>query len=157
MTLKSYTSSGHDGVAGAKILACVKVIGARKKITTKTGVERELAEVLLFDHTGEIRWTLWGELIESSRFWEPGKTILLISNPGYRALYGGKGGVAIQYSTMVDVDPDFPDANWLRKYSEGLTKRESLSMEFPEGIWDVEAAESGVCRLLYTLAEVDEW
>jgi hypothetical protein len=157
MTLSSYTSSGHDGVVGAKILACVKSIGARRKITTKSGAERELAEVLLFDHTGEIRWTLWGELIESSKSWEPGKTILLFSNPGYRALYWGKGGVALQHSTMVDVDPDFPDADWLRRYSEGLTKRESLCMAFPEGVWDVEAAENGVYRTLYTLAEVDEW
>jgi hypothetical protein len=157
MALDSYTSSGHDGVVGAKILVCVKSIGARKKITTKSGAERELAEVLLFDHTGEVRWTLWSELIESSKAWQPGKTILLFSNPGYRVQYSGKGSVAVQQSTMIDVDPDFPDADWLRKYAEGLTKRESLCLEFPEGVWDVDAAEYGVYRTLYSLAEVDEW
>lgn len=157
MTLDSYIKGGHDGVIGVKILACVKSIGARKKITTKKGNECELAEVFLFDHTGEIKLTLWGEQIESSRPWQPGKTILLISTPGYRALYSGKGSISIQHSTMVDVDPDFPDAEWMRKYADGLTKREGLCLEFPEGVWDIEAAEHGVYRVLYTLAEVDEW
>lgn len=157
MTLDSYIGSGHDGVIGAKILVCVKSIGARKKITTRNGAERELAEVLLFDHTGEVRWTLWGELIESSREWVPGKTTLLISNPGYRMQYSGRGCVGVQHSTMIDIDPSFPDADWLRKYAQGLTRRESLCLEFPKDVWDVEAAEYGVYRTLYTLAEVDEW
>jgi hypothetical protein len=157
MTLDSYTSTGHDGVAGARILVCVKSIGARKKITTKTGVERELVEVWVFDHTAEVKWTLWGELIESAKEWQPGKTTLLISNPAYRVEYSGKGSVGVQHSTMIDVDPDFPDAQWLRKYALGLTKKESLCLEFPEDVWDVEAAEYGVYRNLYTLAEVDEW
>jgi hypothetical protein len=157
MTLDSYTSSGHDGVVGAKILVCVKSIGARKKITTKNGVERELAEVMLFDHTGEVKWTIWGELIDSSKAWQPGKTTLLISNPGYRVQYLGKGGVTVQHYTMIDIDPDFPDADWLSKYAEGLTKKESLCLEFPEGFWDVDAAEYGTYRTLYTIAEIDEW
>ena len=157
MTLSSYISSGHDGVLGAKILVCVKSIGAKKRITTKKGAERELADVFLFDHTGEVRWTLWGELIESAKEWLPGKTTLLISNPGYQAQYSGKGTVKVQRSTLIDVDPDFPDADWLKKYAEGLTRRESLCLEFPEGIWDVKAAEYGAYRTLYTLADVDEW
>jgi hypothetical protein len=157
MTLNSYAGSGHDGVPGAKILVCIKSIGARKRITTKKGAERDLAEVLIFDHTAELRWTLWGEIIESAKDWKPGKTVLLISNPGYRAEYLGKGCVSIQHSTMIDVDPDFPDAHWLRKYAEGLTKKESLCLEFPDGVWDVDAAEHGVSRNLYTLAGIDEW
>lgn len=157
MTLDSYINTGHDGVVGAKILVCVKSIGAKKKITTKKGAERELAEVLFFDHTGEVRCTFWCELIESARDWQPGKTTLLISNPGYRLGYQERGNVAIKYSTMVDVDPEFPDAHWLKKYAAGLTKKESLCLEFPEGVWDVEAAEHGVYRNLYTLADIDEW
>jgi hypothetical protein len=157
MTVGSYTSSGHDGVVGVKILVCVKSIGARKRVTIKNGAERDLAEVLLFDHTGEIKWTLWGELIDSAMDWQPGKTILLVSNPAYREAYSGKGSMVLQRSTMIDVDPDFPDAEWLRKYASGLTKKESLCLEFPEDVWDVEAAEYGVYRNLYTLAEVDEW
>lgn len=71
--------------------------------------------------------------------------------------YSSKGSVSVQHSTMIDIDPDFPDAQWLRKYAAGLTKKESLCLEFPEGVWDVEAAEYGVYRNLYTLAEIDEW
>lgn len=157
MTLNSYISGGHDGTIDAKILVCVKSIGARKRITMKNRTERELAEIFIFDHTGEVRWTLWEGLIESAKEWLPGKTILLISNPGYQMLPSGKGCLRLQRSTLVDVDPDFPDANWLKKYAEDLIKRESLCLEFPEGIWDVEAAEYGLYRTLYTLAEVDEW
>lgn len=162
MTLNSYLGSGgHDGVAGAKILVCVKSIGGKRRITKKMGGESDLAEVTLFDHTGEVRWTLWGELIDSAKDWQPGKTILLISNPGYRVAHNyGRGGVRNQHSTMVDVDPDFPDAEWLRKYAVGLTKKESLCVEFLGDIFNeelVDGAEYGINRILFRLAEIDDW
>jgi hypothetical protein len=162
MTLDSYLSSGgHDGVIGAKILVCVKSIGAKKKITKKGGGESELVEVHLFDNTGEVRWTLWGDMIESAKEWQPSKTILLISNPGYRVeAYSGKGSIGMQRATMVDVEPEMKDAEWLRKYALGLTKKESLCVEFPDDLWDedvVEGAEYGVNRILFRLAEIDEW
>ena len=157
MALDSYLTSGHDGVVGAKILVCVKSIGARKKITTRNGGERDLADILLFDHTSEVRLTLWGEIIDSAKEWQAGKTILLLSNPGCRVEYSGRGSIGVQQSTMIDIDPDFPDAHWLKKYAVGLTKKESLCLDFPENVWDVEAAEYGVYRILFTLAEIDKW
>ena len=157
MTLDCYLKGGHDGVADAKILVCVKSIGAKKRITKKAGGESDIAEVLLFDHTGEVRLAVWNEIIDSAKEWQPGKTILLISSPGYRVGLSGKGTVGIAHGTMVDVDPDFSDAEWLRKYALELTKKESLCLEFPDDIWDVEAAEYGVNRMLFTLAEVDNW
>ena len=162
MTIDSYLGSGgHDGVIGAKILVCIKSIGAKKRISKKTGGESDLAEVKIFDNTGELRWTLWGETIESAKDWQPGKTILLISNPGYRVeMYSGKGSIGIQHATMVDVDPDFPDAEWLRKFALGLTKRESLCVEFPEDIFNediIDGAEYGVNRIMFRLAEIDDW
>jgi hypothetical protein len=156
MTIQSYLGSGHDGVVGAKLLVCVKSIGARKRITTKSGKECDLSDLWLFDNTGEVKWTVWNEMIDSVKGWEPGKTILLITNPGYRLDFSQKGSVSIQQSTMIDVDPGFPDAEWLRKHAVGLTKKESIALEFPEGVWDVEAAEHGVNRILFTLAEIDE-
>lgn len=161
MTLKSYLGSGGHDVAGAKILVCVKSIGAKKRITKKMGGESDLAEVTLFDHTGEVRWTLWGEMIDSAKDWQPGKTVLLISNPGYRTDYNsGRGSVGIQHSTMVDVDPGFPDAEWLRKYAVGLTKKESLCVEFAEDLFNeesVDGAEYGINRIMFRLAEIDDW
>ncbi|KAH8687215.1 hypothetical protein BGZ60DRAFT_363882 [Tricladium varicosporioides] len=157
MTLKSYLTSGHDGVSDAKILVCVKSIGAKKKIPSKMGGESELVDVLLFDHTGEVRLTLWREMADSPKEWQPGKTTLLISNPRYIIEYSGKGGVGVIRGTMIDVEPDFPDAEWLRRYAVNLTKKESLCMEFPEGVWDVEATEYGINRMFFTLAELDKW
>jgi len=159
MTLDSYLSSGHDGVTNAKILVCVKSIGAKRKITRKNGDESDVAELVLFDHTGEVKMTLWNDIIDSAKDWQPGKTILLISNPGFRvSMYGKeKGSAHVLHQTMVDIDPEFPDAEWLRKYAVGLTKKESLCLEFPEDVWDVEAAEYGVVRMLFTLAELDKW
>ena len=165
MTLDSYLGSGggHDGVLGAKILVVVKSVGARKRVTRKNGGgELELVEVRLFDNTGEVRWTLWGDGVESAREWQAGRTVLLISSPGFRveAYGGGKGSLGLQHGTMVDVDPDFPDVEWLRKYAVGLTKRESLCVEFPHDVFGediIEGAENGVNRIMFRLAEIDEW
>jgi hypothetical protein len=157
MTLHSYVAGGNDGVTGAKILVCVKSIGAKRKITKKTSGECELVEVILFDHTGEVRMTVWNEMVESAKEWSPGVTILLISNPGWKVGYQGKGSVGVVSQTMIEIEPDFADAEWLRKYAMGLTKKESLCVEFPEDVWDVEAAEYGAYRPLYTLAELDTW
>jgi len=158
VTVSSYaTSGGHDGVVGAKILVCVKSIGAKKCIVNKTGVESNLVEVWLFDHTGEIRWSVWNDLIDSAKEWQPGKTILLISNPGFKIGYPGIGSIRITRDTFIDVDPQYPDAEWLSKYAEGRTKTESMHQEFPEGVWDIEAAEYGANVILFTLAGLDQW
>ncbi|KAK0108955.1 hypothetical protein ONS96_002793 [Cadophora gregata f. sp. sojae] len=157
MTLDTWLKGGHDGVTGAKILVCVKSLGGRKTIKRKDGAESDLADVGLFDHTGEVRMTLWNSQIDSCKDWQPGSTILLLSNPGYKVQFSGKGSVGITHQTMIDVEPDFPDADWLRKYAAGLMKKESLNVAWPEGVWDVEAAEYGVVRMLFTLAELDRW
>lgn len=157
MTLASYTASGHDGVVGAKILVCVKSIGAKKRIINKAGGESDLVEIWLFDHTGEIRWSVWNGLIDSVRLWQAGKTILLISNPVFKAGYLGKCYMSISKETFVDIEPQFPDADWLRKYAEGKTKKESMRQVFPEDLWDVEAAEYGANVILFTLAGLAEW
>ncbi|XMA07561.1 hypothetical protein WAI453_000352 [Rhynchosporium graminicola] len=157
MTLDAWLKSGHDGVVDAKILVCVKSLGAKKTIKRKDGGESDLAEVGLFDHTGDARMTLWNSQIDSCKEWQPGVTILLLSNPGYKTLFSGKGSVGFAHQTMIDVEPDFPDADWLRKFAAGKMKKESLKVVWPEGVWDSEAAEYGVVRMLFTLAELDRW
>ena len=159
MTLNSYIcSGGHDGVTGVKLLVCVKSIGATKRISKKAGGESDLADVILFDHTGEVKITVWNDIIESAKDWQAGKTILLISNPGWIvSQFTGKGKVGITRATMIDVDPMFADGEWLRKYAAGLTKKEALCLEFPEEVWDLEATKTSPVRILFTLRDIDEW
>lgn len=157
MTLDSWVNGGHD-VTGVRILVCVRSIGRRKSIERKDGTRCELIDVMVFDHTASVRLTIWNRMIDGIADWQAGSTVLLISNPGYKLAYTGKqGSIAILNQTLIDVNPVFPDAEWLKKYVVGLTKKESLCLEFPEDIWDIEAAEYGVCRNLFTLAELDRW
>ena len=157
MTLESYIGGGHDGVVGAKILVCLKSIGAKKRITRKDGTPSDLMDVLLFDHTGDIKCKIWSGLIESAKEWQPGKTILLISNPTYKMDFGNKGMLFVGRMTTIEVDPDFPDADWLRKHAVGLTKKESLCLEIPEGVFDVDDAIYGANTGLFKLADIDVW
>ncbi|KAE8441587.1 hypothetical protein EG329_004672, partial [Mollisiaceae sp. DMI_Dod_QoI] len=148
MTLDSWLNGGHDGVTGAKILVCVK----------SDGGQFELCDVTVFDHTASVKLTIFNRMIDAISNWHAGSTILLITNPGYKVAYiGNQGSAGVSNQTLIDVNPDFADADWLKKYALGLTKKESLCLEFPEDIWDIEAAEYGVCRNLYTLAEIDIW
>lgn len=82
----------------------------------------------------------------------------MISNPGWIvSQFSAKGKVGITRSTMIDVDPDFADAEWLRKYAAGLTKKESLCLEFPTDVWDLESVKNSPVRILFRLKDVDEW
>ena len=158
MTIESYLKGGYDGVTGAKILVCIKSVGGVRRVEKKTGGWGELMDVLLFDHTGEVKMTVWSEVIESVKEWQAGKTVLLISNPGWKVAWNGKGGsVGVTRQTMIDVEPVFGDADWLRRYAVGLRKKESVSLEVPEGVFDIEAATGGIVRMLFTLAELDTW
>ncbi|EHL00322.1 hypothetical protein M7I_3819 [Glarea lozoyensis 74030] len=157
MTLASYLAGGHDGVSGVKILVCVKSIGAEKKLARKQGGENILRDITLFDHTAEIRLTIWNELLPSIKSWKPNHTILLLSNPGFRVTPAGKGSLGLTKATMVEIDPEFADAGWLRDYAGRVRQKESLCLGFPEGVWDVEAAEGGVNRMFFTVGELDVW
>jgi hypothetical protein len=118
-------------------------------------VKSDLTEVILFDDTADIVLKLWGDLGLSAREWKPNVTILLISSPSFRMEYRGRESVGLTHSSMVDVDPEFPGAEWLRKYAAQLNKRESLDEVVPEGVWDLEDALFGRERVLYTIADVD--
>ncbi|KAB8290828.1 hypothetical protein EYC80_008465 [Monilinia laxa] len=160
MTIEAYLNGGYDGVVGAKLLICVKSIGARKKIIKKDGGESFLIDVILFDHTGEVKMKCWGDLIESVKEWQPGKTIFLLSNPLHKLDYGGKGVLNFGRHTMVDVEPDFPDAQWLKRWAGGLMRKESVGIVFPDDIWgekEVEEAIYGPRTALFGLRDVDEW
>jgi hypothetical protein len=154
MNIKQYIDGGYE-IKDNRLLVCVKSIGPRRKITNKKGVVLDLTEVTLFDESGELILKLWGEQGTSARNWRPSGTILLISNPIFRNEARGCS-LGLSHATMVDIDPDFPDVDYIRNYAANLHKKESVDQTFPEDLWDVDAALTGADRILFTIAEVDE-
>ncbi|KAI1820596.1 hypothetical protein F4861DRAFT_54102 [Xylaria intraflava] len=162
MTMKSFLTSGYD-LADGKILVCVRSVGARRTIHPK---KREgtldLVEVGIYDDTAHCMLKLWEDKIPSARSWVPNETILLISQPWCRVNdHTDRQGaihaeVGIGYSSIVNVDPDFPEATWLRNKIQNMAKKESLIIPFPKGLWDLQRAMYGPGRILYTLAELED-
>ena len=93
-----------------------------------------MVSIGVFDHTAEATLTLWGVALTSVGPWEPSKTILLMSNPGYRT--DRRVTISLVKSTYVDIDPNIPDAQWLRRFAQKLTKRDHVNPPFPEGCKD---------------------
>lgn len=60
-------------------------------------------------------------------------------------------------ATLVDVDPAFPDADWLRRWFIRQRCREAVNPPFPEGVFDYQAVKAGPVRCLFTIAELDEF
>jgi len=156
MTLKSFIDGGYE-IKDTKVLGCVKSIGPIKKITNKKGIINDLTEVTIFDDTAEIILKLWGMYRFSASEWTPSRTILLLSNPTFRLEHRGGCSLGVSHATMLDLDPDFPDADWLRKYAVNLHKWESVDQRLPPYIWDVGHDISGTKGILFTIADVDEW
>ncbi|RAL61326.1 hypothetical protein DID88_009462 [Monilinia fructigena] len=144
MTIEAYLNGGHDGVIGVKLLICVRVLERERKLLRKMEENRFLFDVILFDHTGEVKMKCWGDLIESVKEWQPGRTILLLSNPLHKLDYGGKGILNFGRHTMVDVEPDFPDAQWLKRWAGGLMRKDSVGVVFPDDIWGEEEVEEAI-------------
>ncbi|KAI9664361.1 MAG: hypothetical protein M1831_002294 [Alyxoria varia] len=156
MSLRNYLDGGHE-INQAKILVCVKSLGPKKKVTIKRdGNMRELVNALVFDHTADTNLTLWGPLTHSIESWRPSSTVLLLTGP---ILHSSRQGpsISLNASTFVDVDPDFRDAHWLRRFAQKLTKREHVNLPFPKDAFDLETVLTAQVRPLFTLADVDEF
>lgn len=159
MNLKAYLNSGHEGVPDARILVCVFSVGPRRAIwSAKTNSDLNFVEVKVFDETAECVFRVWQDKIVSAKSWIPNRTILLITNPTLRQPGAGNptAELGINIKSMVDVDPAFPDAEWLRKMATNRIKKETVYVSFPEGIWNAELAINGPNRTLLTLADVDK-
>jgi len=164
MNIKAYLDSGHEDIPDAKLLICVSSIGPRRLIKpapkkdNPRPAELELIEVVVFDETASCNLTLWN-MASSPRAWIPNQTILLISNPRYRPAdkkRGNSPGLGISIASMVEVDPAFPDADWLRQMALSRTKRECVHIPFPEGLWGSESTIETSERPLFTLAGLDD-
>ncbi|KAI8633897.1 hypothetical protein F5Y19DRAFT_462135 [Xylariaceae sp. FL1651] len=162
MTLKSFLASGYD-LGEGKILVCVRSVGPRRTIRLK---KREgtldLVEVGIYDDTANCVLKLWEDKIASAKSWVPNQTILLISQPSCRipdraSRHGNVyAEVGIGYSSLVNVDPRFPEATWLRSKIQDMAKKESVIIPFPVDTWDMQLAIYGPGRTLYTLAEIED-
>lgn len=85
--------------------------------------------------------------------WRAGKTVLLLESPGWK--FGRGTYLTLTATTIVDVDPDIADANWLRRWACRQMVREAVNPPFPEGVFDLKALTSSPLRCLYTFADLD--
>ncbi|KAK8056650.1 hypothetical protein PG993_001877 [Apiospora rasikravindrae] len=158
MTLKSFLDAGYD-MGDGKVLVCVRSVGPRKVIQPKNGdASLSLVEVGIFDETATSVLKLWGDKIDSTQSWRPNRTGLLISSPTYRLSNHSVeiSSIGLGYSSMIEVDPNFPAVDWLRRKVNCMMKMDSVVTPFPEGLWDIETTVQGPARVLFTLAEVEE-
>ncbi|KAF1846902.1 uncharacterized protein K460DRAFT_49741 [Cucurbitaria berberidis CBS 394.84] len=152
MTLKSFADGGYD-VEEPKLLVCVKSIGARKRYINRNDTTSELIYIGIFDDTADASLTLYGGLCDSASSFQPSKTVLLISSPGWRIEKTAK--LTLNGNSRVDIDPDMGDARRLRALALRLTKKEHVNPPFPDV--DVSGYEEAAVRALYTLADVDDF
>ncbi|KAJ0286316.1 hypothetical protein CBS470a_005924 [Colletotrichum nupharicola] len=148
MTLGQYLKTGHDTAAAIRLIVCVKSIGSRKRVTINDRREAELVEVT-------------DDKANSAKLWKPNDTVLLLTSPKFNPPRETKppkpAGVGLTYNTLIDVDPDFPDGNWLHQWVKNRAKKECVCIPFPKDVWNTEVAVHGPIRPLFTFAEVDEF
>ncbi|KAK7530640.1 uncharacterized protein J3D65DRAFT_662167 [Phyllosticta citribraziliensis] len=145
-----------------RVVVCVKSVGVRKKarnpkskakekkkrhktktlltyshsppaVTRKDNTPTTNLTVHLFDNTAtEATLTLWDYSTHSAAAWSPGRTILLLTNPGNRSnAAASKLWLNLTSSSTVDVDPPVRDALWLRAYAARMRKRGHINPAFP--------------------------
>ena len=160
MSLKAYLLNGNDRVVSPKVLVCVRSIGPRKIMKpAKHEAPSLLIDVGIFDETDNCVLKIWEEKVDSVKQWKPNATILLLTNPTY--LPSGRkvaqADIGLGFTTMVDVDPVFPDAQWLRQVAAIATTKERICIRFPYELWDVAEAVNGPNATLFTFAEIDDF
>ncbi|KAI1100190.1 hypothetical protein F4804DRAFT_348734 [Jackrogersella minutella] len=155
MTLKAFLSTGYD-LGEGKILVCVRSVGPRRTVQSKKFQHAlSMVEVGIFDDTAMCVLKLWEDKVPSTKSWVPNQTILLISKPTHK-IRGTSPELGIGHSSMIDVDPKFPDADWLRNEVKSMTKRQSVYIPFPSHTWNAEHAMNGPGRTLFTIADVED-
>ncbi|UPX14921.1 uncharacterized protein EKO05_0005392 [Ascochyta rabiei] len=152
MTLKSFTDGGYD-VDEPKLLVCVKNIGARKRYINRNGTTSELLTLGIFDDTADASLTLYSGVCDSATSFQPSRTVLLISNPGWRIEKNAK--LSLNANSRVDIDPDIGDARRLQTLAQRFTKKEHVNPAFPA--IDVSFFEESPVRALYNFADIDEF
>jgi len=155
MGLEAYLKSGFEGVADPKLLLCVSSIGPRKTFKSKP---IQMIEVVVFDETKSCVLRLWQDKVASARMWVASETVLLITNPGFRPAKGKNSNpeLRVDITSMVDVNPELPEAEWLRRLAAARTKQGRACIPFPEKLWEAGVTANCSDHVVFTLAEIDE-
>lgn len=160
VTLKAFLA-GADDVPDATLLYCVKSVAPAKTVVLKSGGEVTLREIRVFDETLEVVFKLWNELCSSADDWVAGQTILMVTNPALKkTVWTAQSTLQMGVASMIEIDPEHEDADWLRRYADCTIKGDSMCQDIPDKLakgWDVEKIESRKERVLFTLAQVDDW
>jgi hypothetical protein len=119
----------------------------------RNGTTSELVSLGIFDDTADASLTLYGALCDSAPSLTPSKTILLISNPGWRIEKTAK--LSLNANSRIDIDPDMADARRLRALAQRLTKKEHVNPAFPFSSSDLVEFENASVKVLYALADLD--
>jgi hypothetical protein len=120
----------------------------------RNGTTSELISLGIFDDTADASLTLYGCLCDSATSFQPSKTVLLISNPGWHIEKTAK--LKLNGNSRLDIDPELGDARRLRLLAQRLTKKEHVNPAFPSDA-DVSEFENAAVRALYTLADLDDF
>jgi hypothetical protein len=121
----------------------------------RNGTTSELLSLGIFDDTSDGQLTLYSSLCDSASLFTPSKTVLLISNPGWRIEKTAK--LTLSGNSRIDVDPDMGDARRLRALAQRVTKKEHVNPAFPITASQVADFENATVKALYTLADVDDF
>ncbi|WPH02560.1 Hypothetical protein R9X50_00542500 [Acrodontium crateriforme] len=171
MTLRNYIDGGYE-VSNARVLVVVKSLGSKKRVTRKDESMVENVNVQIHDDSTEATLGLWGTVASSPfqqsggiastdglaptlKGWKTGETVLLLQ--GARCRISRTSYLTLSSSTIVDLNPSIPDADWLRRWSLRQKCREAINPPFPSEVFDRSYLETGPVRCLYTIAELDEF
>lgn len=159
MTLKSFLDSGHDEIVGVRIFVCVRTIAPQRTVPVrKTGKDIDWIRIGVFDDTAETILNLWADQTRSAQDWIPGKTILLVDDPECSSTQGNRQlrEMKVGPRTLVEVEPEDQDSDWLRKIARSSKHEENAFVPFPPDVWDIGLAMCDEIRTLYTIAELDD-
>ncbi|KAK0728490.1 hypothetical protein B0T26DRAFT_638760, partial [Lasiosphaeria miniovina] len=163
MNLRAYLNCSHDSAPSPRVVVCVSSVGPCKTVwSVKAQRNLKMVELHVVDETDSCVLRLWEDKVLSARAWYPDDTILLISNSLF-CLKGKKNDIpelGIGSTSMIEVDPVFPDADWLRRMAANRTRKESVYIPFPSDIWGADKGIGGLesdSGTLFTLADVDVW
>ncbi|KAH8893193.1 hypothetical protein GQ53DRAFT_821914 [Thozetella sp. PMI_491] len=157
MTLKDYLAPKREGLTSeARIVVCVRSIGPRKAVHTKDQRDRDLVKVTVFDETvPTCNLNLWEDQTVALRAWVPDDTVLLLTNPKVKTRGSATAELGIGVKSWVEVNPEFPDAEWLRRMASDRKKREAGFLPFPTLVWG-SASVVDSSRTLFTIADLDQ-